>query len=333
MAEISTVQDLRSPDLLEMHVAVARAYFPHDLKRLGRASADGIVRTLDLGPLTLGRIRWGTDVSLECDYSQDAYEVNIVLEGTMSWERDGREWTAGPGEAAVFLPGKSSTITRWEADATVLGIKVDRAVLHRHLAVDMASFAPLEDTAPALLDLRSDEGRSWVTYIRSSADQIISHPAATSLPAFRESLVASITAPMAAFLAPATGATPPGPYMVRRVRDAVERDPGRRWSVDDMAAVSGVGRRRLQQAFRDYVNATPTEWLLRVRLDQAHRLLVSSRGETRVYDVAYACGFNHLGRFAKDFRTRFGYAPSEAAHHAREEGQGGSHSPFVRPTT
>ncbi|AGF72168.1 AraC family transcriptional regulator [Corynebacterium halotolerans] len=318
MSEPSTVQDLCSRDLLEMHAAVARAYFPHDLQRLNRAAAPGVVRTLDLGPLTLGRIRWGTDITLDCDYAQDAYEVNVVLEGTLSWERDGSEWTAGPGEAAVFLPGKRSTITHWGADATVLGIKIDREVLHRHLAADTTVSAPLEETAPAVLDLRSGEGRSWVTFIRSSGEHIISDPAATSLPAFRDSLVASVAAPMANFLAPAAGIAPPGPYMVRRVRDAVERDPGRRWSLDDMAAISGVGRRRLQQAFRDYVGIAPTAWLLRVRLDHAYRLLAASDGETPVHEVAYACGFNHLSRFAKEFRTRFGCVPSEVTRRARE---------------
>lgn len=319
MAEISPVQVLSSCDLQEMQAAVARAYFPHNLQKISRPVTVGVVRTLELGPLTLGRIQWGTDISLECDYAQDAYEVNIVLAGSLSWERDGKQHTAGPGEAAVFLPGKRSTITYWGADAKVLGVKMARGTLHNHLPVDATVSAPLEEIAPATLDLRSDEGRSWVRFIRSSAEHMISDPAVTSLPAFRDSLVAAVAAPMAVFLTPEFGAAPPGPYMIRRVRNAVEQDLGRRWSLDDMAAVSGVGRRRLQQAFRDYVGATPTAWLLRVRLDHAHRLLAASTGSTTVYEVAYACGFNHLGRFAQEFRKRFGYTPSETATGAGEE--------------
>lgn len=317
MVETSPVQDLKSCDLQEMHAAVARAYFPHELQKIGGSSSAGIVRTLELGPLTLGKVRWGTAISLGCDYAQDAYEINIVLDGKLTWERDGRQWSAGPGEAAVFIPGKRSTITCWDADATVLGVKVDSDVLYRHLPTDAEVSAPMEEIAPALLDLRSSEGRSWVTYIRSSAEHIISEPAVTALPVFRESLVASVAAPMVAFLTADSTMAPPGPYMIRRVRKAVEQDLGRRWSIDDMAAVSGVGRRRLQQAFRDYVGIPPTAWLLRIRLDQAHRLLVSSNTQTTVYEVAYACGFNHLGRFAQEFRKRFGCIPSEILEGAR----------------
>ena len=319
MPETSTVQDLRSRDLQELHTAVAHAYFPHELEALKSQVSPGVVRTLGLGPLTLGRIRWGRDIALDCDYAQDAYEVNVVLEGALTWERDGQRWTAGPGQAAVFVPGRHSTITHWGADATVLGIKVQREMIHRYLAADVALPAPLEDMSPGMLDLRSSEGRSWVGFIRSSAEHIISDPAAVALPAFRESLVASVAAPMAAFLVPDAGAAPPGPYMIRRVRDAVERDLGRRWSLDDMAAVSGVGRRRLQQAFRDYVGTTPTAWLMRLRLDQAYKQLITSEGEEAIHVVAYACGFNHLGRFSQDFQARFGCRPSEVARRAREE--------------
>lgn len=319
MTEISTVQDLRSRGLPEMQAAVARAYFPHDLKRLGRETSPGVVRTLDLGPLTLGRIRWGADIALDCDYSQDAYEVNVVLEGGMSWERGGRSWSAGPGEAAVFVPGKRSTITLWSADTTVLGIKISRAALHHQLAADSAASLSLEETAPPSLDLRSAEGRAWVSFIRSTAEHVISDPAATALPAIRNSMVAAIASPMATFLAPGTDTAPPGPYMIRRVREAVEQDPERRWSLDDLAAVSGVGRRRLQQLFRDHVGATPTAWLLRVRLDRAHSLLSAPDHGGTVSQVAYACGFNHLGRFAQEFRSRFGCTPSEVL----ARGQGG----------
>ena len=311
MTETSTVQDLRSRGLGELQAAVARAYFPHDLKKLGRETSPGIVRTLDLGPLTLGRIRWGADIALDCDYAQDAYEVNIVLEGGLSWERGGRSWTAGPGEAAVFVPGKRGTITRWAADATVLGIKISRGALHQQLKAGSTISGTLEEAAPPTLDLRTEQGRAWVSFIRSTAEHVISNPAATALPAVRESMVAAIAAPMASFLVPEGGGVPPGPFMIRRVRDAVENDPGRRWSLDDMATVSGVGRRRLQQVFRDYVGMTPTAWLLCVRLDRAHGLLNAPGRKVTVAEVAYGCGFNHLGRFAQEFRNRFGCAPSE----------------------
>lgn len=311
MTEVSTVQDLRSGCLKEMQAAVARAYFPHELQQLGREAAPGFVRTLDLGPLTLGKIRWGADIALDCDYAEDAYEVNIVLSGRLSWTRGSHSWSAGPGEAAVFVPGKHSTITHWDADATVLGIKIGRGALHQHLPAGSAVAGAPEETMPASLDLRTEQGRSWVSFIRSTAGHVISDPATTALPAVRDSMVAAITAPMAAFLSPVEATAPPGPYMIRRVRDAVEQDLCRRWTLDDLAAVSGVGRRRLQQVFREYVEVSPTAWLLRVRLDRAHQLLTAPSGGGSVSEVAYACGFNHLGRFSQEFRGRFGCTPSE----------------------
>jgi AraC-like DNA-binding protein len=76
-----------------------------------------------------------------------------------------------------------------------------------------------------------------------------------------------------------------------------------------IAEACGVSLRTLETAFRDEVHATPTEMLRRLRLDLAHAMLSQGQGQS-VTEIALACGFGHLGRFAGAYRARFGLAPS-----------------------
>lgn len=311
MVETYPVRNLQSRDLRELHAAVAKEYFPHELRTLGGKRDTGILKTINLGPLTLGKVSWGVDVSLDCEYDEGAYEVNIVLDGALKWEREGKEYSAEPGQAAVFAPGRRSAITSWPADTTVLGIKMDRDMLHRDISRAGLSTVGLESVVAAKLDLRSTEGRSWLNFIRFSAEHIVADPAATSLPQFRDSVISAVSTPMVNFIVPENFRSVTGPFMIRKVQETVETDLGRRWSLDDLALVSGVGRRRLQQAFKDYVGLSPMTWLLQIRLERAYQLLATRTPDTAIHEIAYASGFNHLGRFAQDFRERYGHAPSE----------------------
>jgi transcriptional regulator GlxA family with amidase domain len=54
-----------------------------------------------------------------------------------------------------------------------------------------------------------------------------------------------------------------------------------------------------------------------VRLDRAHADLLSGPTDTSVSDVATRWGFTHLGRFADQYRRKFGVLPSETARSHR----------------
>jgi len=101
------------------------------------------------------------------------------------------------------------------------------------------------------------------------------------------------------------------PRIVRRVINAIEDDPGRRWTPAELAELAGVGVRRLQQGFREYVGQTPFQYLHEVRLGRAHRDLIDRDSASTVTEIALRWGFTHTGRFAADYRQRYGRSPSE----------------------
>lgn len=74
-----------------------------------------------------------------------------------------------------------------------------------------------------------------------------------------------------------------------------------------LSQIAGVSVRQLERLFRSQLNATVAEVYLRIRLEQADRLLRTTG--LSVTAVAVACGFASSSHFARVFRRAFGRAP------------------------
>ena len=107
--------------------------------------------------------------------------------------------------------------------------------------------------------------------------------------------------------------TPVGARAVRRALahlDASEQ--AATLTVPELASVVGVSVRALQAGFRTSLDATPLEILHERRMRLAHRDLQNAApATTTVAAVADRWGFAHHGRFAAEYRRRFGEAPSD----------------------
>jgi AraC-like DNA-binding protein/tetratricopeptide (TPR) repeat protein len=108
----------------------------------------------------------------------------------------------------------------------------------------------------------------------------------------------------------------PLPSDVRKALDRLESDPGRPWSVDEIAALCGVARRTLHKHFRHFVGGTPLEFVRNLRLDRARQELLRG-GPANVTEIATRWGFTHLGRFAALYRQRHGESPSATRRRER----------------
>jgi len=82
------------------------------------------------------------------------------------------------------------------------------------------------------------------------------------------------------------------------------------WTLSSMAAACGLGRNRFTYYCRQITNRSPTEVLVRCRIEAASRLLLSER-EMTVTDVALDCGFGSGQYFATLFRQHVGCSPRQ----------------------
>lgn len=93
-----------------------------------------------------------------------------------------------------------------------------------------------------------------------------------------------------------------------RIKDYCCSHLAEKITLDELAAVCGLGRFHFLRQFKQTVGMTPYAWLLRLRLEQACALLAG--GKLSIADVAQGVGFYDQSHFNRAFRRAFGVAPS-----------------------
>ncbi|MBK8159752.1 MAG: helix-turn-helix transcriptional regulator [Rhodospirillaceae bacterium] len=90
------------------------------------------------------------------------------------------------------------------------------------------------------------------------------------------------------------------PWQVRRAESHIEANWDKPITIEDLASVAGTSSRSLFRTFKESRGCSPLDFVRRLRLDHAKRMLDKPDTVTTVTDVAFACGFGDLGRFARN---------------------------------
>jgi len=86
-------------------------------------------------------------------------------------------------------------------------------------------------------------------------------------------------------------------------------------SLDEIADEMGMSVSRFSHLFKNQTGRAPKQWLKRVRLQKAARLLVE-RPDLSVKEIAGAVCFNS-SRLSRELRKQFGVTPSEYRRRAQ----------------
>jgi AraC family transcriptional regulator len=100
-----------------------------------------------------------------------------------------------------------------------------------------------------------------------------------------------------------------GPARLRRLKELVEEKMEEDLTLDDLASSVGLSTTHFSQMFRRSTGQSPHQYVLRHRIERAKEMLHAA--ETRVLDVAVACGFKTQQHFARVFRGMCGASPTE----------------------
>ncbi len=80
-------------------------------------------------------------------------------------------------------------------------------------------------------------------------------------------------------------------------------------TLEDIAKAAYISRSEAGRCFRKFIDCSPIDALIQYRLQVASRLL----GEkTRsIQEICFACGFNSVNYFSRQFKKFYGYTPSQ----------------------
>jgi transcriptional regulator GlxA family with amidase domain len=102
-----------------------------------------------------------------------------------------------------------------------------------------------------------------------------------------------------------------GTDYVRRAEELMRARFSEAISMKEIADSLNIGLRSLQMAFRQHRALAPREILNRIRLEEVRRRLLEAEPGENVTQIAFDCGFTHLGRFSAIYRRTFGERPSD----------------------
>lgn len=308
-------------DLDVMRNAVSEHFYSHFVDQLDPAKPLATrIDVIHFGPITVGELSFGSDLRFRFG-ELGAYHVDVMLSGGLTW-RQGRAsdtLEATEAEAAVFQPVGDTVLERWPSDTRVLAVKVGRDAVEAQLSRMIDASVHGIVRLGRCLDMTGGPGRTWAGVVRTMAPDVADPTGLAHHPLFAERLQEIVISGLLLAtdhnyreqlerLRQPTAA----PRAVRRTMETIQAHPDEAYTLARLADIAGVGQRSLQKGFQRHVGVSPMAYVRKVRLGRAHdELAIADPAKTTVAEVATRWGFLHLGRFAGEYRRRYGGPPSE----------------------
>lgn len=273
--------------------------------------------------LRIGYSRYGTAVEIDAPPIESWYVACFPTRGRMEVAGDANAARLDPGRGAVLGPTEQLRFRSLDADCTMLSVQINRGELEDELAAMLGRrprepirFARRFDVSAAHDGVLGAAMRLLHGAVSPDAD-MPDAPANTGpamMARFDRLLLSGLllAQPHSYSEALRKPAPPAPPERIRRVLDRIDADPEQPVTVSDLARIACLSVRALEDGFRRHVGTSPMRYLHDVRLTRARALLAEADpGSASVTEIALRCGFLHLGRFAADYRRKYGVSPAQ----------------------
>jgi AraC-like DNA-binding protein len=288
-----------------------------------RIAADGggaqtRMRRTHVGSLAIDELQFCYDMSYDAEPPESILLCRVHT-GVLQEQRPGQ-----PTQA--FTPNTVAAIGAVEGvpvTGTIHRTRFDIVTIDRRLLDQVAAGAPTRAEGGVRLlgaaPISPAANRVLVATIDYIRDQAAAHPRAANNQlidgAIRRHLAAAVLCayPNTAWSCSTIEDHHDGtPALLRKAMAFIDDNAHRDISLTDIAESIWVTPRAVQYLFRKHRDCTPTDYLRRVRLHNAHMDLVAGNPtDTTVAQIAAKCGFGHMGRFALHYRQAYGESPHE----------------------
>lgn len=99
------------------------------------------------------------------------------------------------------------------------------------------------------------------------------------------------------------------PKTFMRLEEVLRENLSHQWTVEEMAALVGMGTTLFTERVKSYSGFSPINYLINIRISEAIKLL--KRPEISVTDIALDTGFYSSQHFSTTFKKLTGFRPSE----------------------
>ncbi len=270
---------------------------------------------LSAGGISIADCAYNGSLLLERQGHSDRLLVFLPTVGNASFDDGQTQALSVPGRGTILEAARNGT-TRLFGPRHHLGLFIDRQKLTTHVT------HLLERTISGSLDFQTEvdltdgPGLALAQLVETARNGLVDCG-----PLRRSPLgLAALGDAMSYFLIEtlphrysdelARTAPAPAPRHVKWAIDFMHHNIAEPISLSEIATAAKVSVRTLQEGFRQFRNTSPWSYLREIRMVAAHNDLLACHTALTVSDVALKWGFTHLGRFAADYKKRFGESPS-----------------------
>ncbi len=246
--------------------------------------------------------------------STDSIRIYTVLEGKYEWIIDGKNHILYPGDVAIVLPGQvfggennilhigtlfwiCLEVQRIDMTGISLGkwsqlSRNECLAMGKILSLNKSSVIKLKELHTLLHNLHSElmhREIGFATRVNQLLDEIFISIARQCT---RES-----------------NSHRDFPQTFMKLEQALRQNLAHQWSVEEMAALIGLGTTTFTEKVKAYTGFSPLNYLINIRISEAIKLL--NRQEDNVTDIALRTGFYSSQHFSTTFKKLTGYTPSD----------------------
>ncbi len=307
-----------SRDLTHCTEFLSTLFVPHSLHKTSREPLITKVEHVALDKCTVVMSSYGASVDIEPADMQGVYQVKIPVTGELKIQTGAISLELGEDKGCFISPTKNMRY-QLGSHSEFLTISMEREYFRDRMANIFGSEMADEMSFNPILSLDNPECRSWlglVAYIWNQ-DRLIARGDPTTAALLKQTYSNLIVDQLLQLYKNDRSATGraqhcPMPKTLRSAVTYIDANFQNNITLKDLASWSSTSGRSLQMKFQSHFGKSPKAYLREKRIEAAHKRLISATPSETVTDIAFSCGITHLGRFAGQYRDKYGCSPSEA---------------------
>lgn len=303
----------------EARDAVSHVYLPHYIVGGSAQPMDMTLNAFGNEGVTMGYLTYGAETTVQMPAPQDYYHLNLTTAGHTAGSRaDGRRAETVGGQSGLLLMPNRDCKVRWSADAEQIILRFSRSRLENHLSDLLGQRIDDPVELDFGVDLSTARGRSLLASAEFMVAEMNRAGGIADIPLVVDQLESFVMSNLLLAVPnrhSETLATPAPAVSLGRLKpivDFMEANADEVITPAELARVGYMSIRTLHASFQQVLQATPMDYLRRIRMERVRAELVqNSDPEVKITELAARWGFYHPSRFAARYRDMYGELPSQ----------------------
>ena len=247
--------------------------------------------------------------------TSECVRIYYVNEGKFEWRVNDETYILYPGDVALIMPNENFGSDKGVLEIgsiSWLHIKTLKQESHELLSGKWSSLSESESQAisrvlmmnkiPVLSKL-TEAGR----ILRYIHDEILNQEIGYATRA--NQLIDELLIIITRHLTKQNNRARDFPKVFMQLEQALRENLSQQWTVEEMAAIAGMGTTLFNEKVKSYTGFTPLIYLINIRISEAIKLL--KKKDVTITDIALDTGFYSSQHFSTTFKKLTGYTPSE----------------------